>query len=159
MGDITGGEDVLCRVHSECLTGDALGSKRCDCGEQYDYAMRKIAEEGRGIMLYMRQEGRGIGLVNKLRAYELQDSGLDTVDANIALGFKDDMREYYEAYQMLKNLGVKSIKIMTNNPDKIKYLNNYGLEIKERIPIQIQASEHDAFYLKTKKERMGHILD
>uniref|UniRef100_UPI003F4C5793 bifunctional 3,4-dihydroxy-2-butanone-4-phosphate synthase/GTP cyclohydrolase II n=1 Tax=Brachyspira catarrhinii TaxID=2528966 RepID=UPI003F4C5793 len=159
MGDISSGEDVLCRVHSECLTGDALGSKRCDCGEQYDYAMRKIAEEGRGIMVYMRQEGRGIGLVNKLRAYELQDSGLDTVDANIALGFRDDMREYYEAYQMLKNLGVKSIKIMTNNPDKIKYLNNYGLEIKDRIPIQIEASEYDAFYLKTKKERMGHILD
>ena len=159
MGDISSGEDVLCRVHSECLTGDALGSKRCDCGEQYDYAMRKIAEEGRGIMVYMRQEGRGIGLVNKLRAYELQDSGLDTVDANIALGFRDDMREYYEAYQMLKNLGVKSIKIMTNNPDKIKYLNNYGLEIKDRVPIQIEASEYDAFYLKTKKERMGHILD
>ena len=159
MGDISSGEDVLCRVHSECLTGDALGSKRCDCGEQYDYAMRKIAEEGRGIMVYMRQEGRGIGLVNKLRAYELQDSGLDTVDANIALGFRDDMREYYEAYQMLKNLGVKSIKIMTNNPDKIKYLNNYGLEIRDRIPIQIEASEYDAFYLKTKKERMGHILD
>ncbi len=159
MGDISSGEDVLCRVHSECLTGDALGSKRCDCGEQYDYAMKKIAEEGRGIMVYMRQEGRGIGLVNKLRAYELQDKGFDTVDANIALGFRDDMREYYEAYQMLKNLGVKSIKIMTNNPDKIKYLNNYGLEIKERIPIQIEASEYDAFYLKTKKERMGHILD
>ncbi|MCZ9837891.1 bifunctional 3,4-dihydroxy-2-butanone-4-phosphate synthase/GTP cyclohydrolase II [Brachyspira hyodysenteriae] len=159
MGDISSGEDVLCRVHSECLTGDALGSKRCDCGEQYDYAMKRIAEEGRGIMVYMRQEGRGIGLVNKLRAYELQDSGLDTVDANIALGFRDDMREYYEAYQMLKNLGVKSIKIMTNNPDKIKYLNNYGLEIKDRVPIQIEASEHDAFYLKTKKERMGHILD
>ena len=159
MGDISSGEDVLCRVHSECLTGDALGSKRCDCGEQYDYAMKKIAEEGRGIMVYMRQEGRGIGLVNKLRAYELQDKGFDTVDANIALGFRDDMREYYESYQMLKNLGVKSIKIMTNNPDKIKYLNNYGLEIKERIPIQIEASEYDAFYLKTKKERMGHILD
>ena len=159
MGDISSGEDVLCRVHSECLTGDALGSKRCDCGEQYDYAMKKIAEEGRGIMVYMRQEGRGIGLVNKLRAYELQDSGLDTVDANIALGFRDDMREYYEAYQMLKNLGIKSIKIMTNNPDKIKYLNNYGLAIKDRVPIQIEASEYDAFYLKTKKERMGHILD
>ena len=159
MGDISSGEDVLCRVHSECLTGDALGSKRCDCGDQYDYAMRKISSEGRGIMVYMRQEGRGIGLVNKLRAYELQDSGLDTVDANIALGFRDDMREYYEAYQMLKNLGIKSIKIMTNNPDKIKYLNNYGLEIKDRVPIQIEASEYDAFYLKTKKERMGHILD
>ena len=159
MGDISDGEDVLCRVHSECLTGDALGSRRCDCGEQYNYAMRAIAEEGRGIMVYMRQEGRGIGLVNKLKAYELQDKGLDTVDANRALGFRDDMREYYEAYQMLKRLGIKSIRIMTNNPDKIKHLENYGLEIEERIPIQIEATEYDLFYLQTKKERMGHILD
>lgn len=159
MGDISDGEDVLCRVHSECLTGDALGSRRCDCGEQYNYAMRAIAEEGRGIMVYMRQEGRGIGLVNKLRAYELQDKGLDTVDANRALGFRDDMREYYEAYQMLKKLGIKSIRIMTNNPEKIKHLENYGLEIEERIPIQIEATEYDLFYLQTKKERMGHILD
>ncbi|MBW5397129.1 bifunctional 3,4-dihydroxy-2-butanone-4-phosphate synthase/GTP cyclohydrolase II [Brachyspira pilosicoli] len=159
MGDISDGEDVLCRVHSECLTGDALGSRRCDCGEQYNYAMRAIAEEGRGIMVYMRQEGRGIGLVNKLRAYELQDKGLDTVDANRALGFRDDMREYYEAYQMLKKLGIKSVRIMTNNPEKIKHLENYGLEIEERIPIQIEATEYDLFYLQTKKERMGHILD
>ncbi|TXJ43260.1 bifunctional 3,4-dihydroxy-2-butanone-4-phosphate synthase/GTP cyclohydrolase II [Brachyspira pilosicoli] len=159
MGDISDGEDVLCRVHSECLTGDALGSRRCDCGEQYAYAMRAIAEEGRGVMVYMRQEGRGIGLVNKLKAYELQDKGLDTVDANRALGFRDDMREYYEAYQMLKKLGIKSIRIMTNNPEKIKHLENYGLEIEERIPIQIEATEYDLFYLQTKKERMGHILD
>ena len=172
MGDISDGEDVLCRVHSECLTGDALGSRRCDCGEQYNYAMRAIAEEGRGIMVYMRQEGRGIGLVNKLKAYELQDKGLDTVDANRALGFRDDMREYYEAYQMLKKLGIKSVRIMTNNPEKIKHLRimtnnpekikhleNYGLEIEERIPIQIEATEYDLFYLQTKKERMGHILD
>ena len=159
MGDISDGEDVLCRVHSECLTGDALGSRRCDCGEQYNYAMRAIAEEGRGIMVYMRQEGRGIGLVNKLKAYELQDKGLDTVDANRALGFRDDMREYYEAYQMLKKLGMKSVRIMTNNPEKIKHLENYGLEIEERIPIQIEATEYDLFYLQTKKERMGHILD
>lgn len=159
MGDISDGEDVLCRVHSECLTGDALGSRRCDCGEQYNYAMRAIAEEGRGVMVYMRQEGRGIGLVNKLKAYELQDKGLDTVDANRALGFRDDMREYYEAYQMLKKLGIKSIRIMTNNPEKIKHLENYGLEIEERIPIQIEATEYDLFYLQTKKERMGHILD
>ena len=159
MGDISDGEDVLCRVHSECLTGDALGSRRCDCGEQYNYAMRAIAEEGRGVMVYMRQEGRGIGLVNKLRAYELQDKGLDTVDANRALGFRDDMREYYEAYQMLKKLGIKSVRIMTNNPEKIKHLENYGLEIEERIPIQIEATEYDLFYLQTKKERMGHILD
>ncbi|MEI0842894.1 bifunctional 3,4-dihydroxy-2-butanone-4-phosphate synthase/GTP cyclohydrolase II [Brachyspira pilosicoli] len=159
MGDISDGEDVLCRVHSECLTGDALGSRRCDCGEQYNYAMRAIAEEGRGVMVYMRQEGRGIGLVNKLKAYELQDKGLDTVDANRALGFRDDMREYYEAYQMLKKLGIKSVRIMTNNPEKIKHLENYGLEIEERIPIQIEATEYDLFYLQTKKERMGHILD
>ena len=158
-GDIENGEDVLCRIHSECLTGDALGSKRCDCGEQYDFAMRKISEEGSGIMVYMRQEGRGIGLVNKLRAYQLQDTGLDTVDANLVLGFKEDMREYYEAYQMLKNLGIKSIRLMTNNPEKIKHLTNYGLKINERIPIQIEASEYDAFYLETKKNKMGHLLN
>ena len=158
-GDIENGEDVLCRIHSECLTGDALGSKRCDCGEQYDFAMRKISEEGSGIMVYMRQEGRGIGLVNKLRAYQLQDTGLDTVDANLVLGFKEDMREYYEAYQMLKNLGIKSVRLMTNNPEKIKHLTNYGLKINERIPIQIEASEYDAFYLETKKNKMGHLLN
>lgn len=158
-GDIEEGEDILCRIHSECLTGDALGSKRCDCGEQYDYAMKRIAEEGRGIMVYMRQEGRGIGLVNKLRAYQLQDTGLDTVDANLVLGFKEDMREYYEAYQMLKNLKVKSIRLMTNNPEKIKHLTNYGLKVNERIPIQIEASQYDAFYLETKKNKMGHLLN
>ena len=158
-GNIEDGEDILCRIHSECLTGDALGSKRCDCGEQYNFAMRKISEEGSGIMVYMRQEGRGIGLVNKLRAYQLQDTGLDTVDANLVLGFKEDMREYYEAYQMLKNLGIKSIRLMTNNPEKIKHLTNYGLKINERIPIQIEASEYDAFYLETKKNKMGHLLN
>ena len=158
-GDIENGEDILCRIHSECLTGDALGSKRCDCGEQYNFAMRKISEEGSGIMVYMRQEGRGIGLVNKLRAYQLQDTGLDTVDANLVLGFKEDMREYYEAYQMLKNLGIKSVRLMTNNPEKIKHLTNYGLKINERIPIQIEASEYDAFYLETKKNKMGHLLN
>lgn len=157
-GNIDNGEDILCRIHSECLTGDAFGSKRCDCGEQYSYAMKKIEEEGRGIMVYMRQEGRGIGLVNKLRAYQLQDTGLDTVDANLVLGFKEDMREYYEAYQMLKNLGVKTIRLMTNNPEKIKHLTNYGLKINERLPIQIEASEYDAFYLETKKNKMGHLL-
>lgn len=155
-GEIEDG--ILCRIHSECLTGDALGSKRCDCGEQYDYAMRKIAEEGKGIMVYMRQEGRGIGLVNKLMAYQLQDTGLDTVDANLALGFKEDMREYYEAYQMLKNIGVKSVRLMTNNPAKIKHLTDYGLIIEERIPIRIEASKYDSFYLETKKNRMGHLL-
>lgn len=157
-GNIDNGENILCRIHSECLTGDAFGSKRCDCGEQYSYAMKKIEEEGRGIMVYMRQEGRGIGLVNKLRAYQLQDTGLDTVDANLVLGFKEDMREYYEAYQMLKNLGVKTIRLMTNNPEKIKHLTNYGLKINERLPIQIEASEYDAFYLETKKNKMGHLL-
>lgn len=157
-GNIDNGDDILCRIHSECLTGDAFGSKRCDCGEQYSYAMKKIEEEGRGIMVYMRQEGRGIGLVNKLRAYQLQDTGLDTVDANLVLGFKEDMREYYEAYQMLKNLGVKTIRLMTNNPEKIKHLTNYGLKINERLPIQIEASEYDAFYLETKKNKMGHLL-
>lgn len=152
------GDGILCRIHSECLTGDALGSKRCDCGEQYDYAMRKISEEGKGIMVYMRQEGRGIGLVNKLMAYQLQDTGLDTVDANLALGFKEDMREYYEAYQMLKNIGIKSVRLMTNNPAKIKHLTDYGLIIEERIPIRIEASKYDSFYLETKKNRMGHLL-
>lgn len=155
-GEIEDG--ILCRIHSECLTGDALGSKRCDCGEQYDYAMRKISEEGKGIMVYMRQEGRGIGLVNKLMAYQLQDTGLDTVDANLALGFKEDMREYYEAYQMLKNIGIKSVRLMTNNPAKIKHLTDYGLIIEERIPIRIEASKYDSFYLETKKNRMGHLL-
>ena len=159
IGDIENGEDVLCRVHSECLTGDALGSKRCDCGEQYDYAMKEIAKEGRGILVYMRQEGRGIGLVNKLKAYELQDSGLDTIEANLKLGFKEDMREYYEAYQMMKLLNIKSLKLMTNNPDKIKSLEKYDIKISQRVPIQIKASEYDEFYLKTKKEKMGHLLD
>ncbi len=159
IGDVEGGDDVLCRVHSECLTGDALGSKRCDCGEQYDYAMKEIAKEGRGILVYMRQEGRGIGLVNKLKAYELQDSGLDTVEANLKLGFKEDMREYYEAYQMIKLLNIKSIKLMTNNPDKINSLEQYDIKISKRVPIQMEASKYDEFYLKTKKEKMGHLLD
>ena len=159
IGDVEGGDDVLCRVHSECLTGDALGSKRCDCGEQYDYAMKEIAKEGRGILVYMRQEGRGIGLVNKLKAYELQDSGLDTVEANLKLGFKEDMREYYEAYQMIKLLDIKSIKLMTNNPDKINSLEQYDIKISKRVPIQMEASKYDEFYLKTKKEKMGHLLD
>ena len=159
IGDVEGGDDVLCRVHSECLTGDALGSKRCDCGEQYDYAMKEIAKEGRGILVYMRQEGRGIGLVNKLKAYELQDNGLDTVEANLKLGFKEDMREYYEAYQMIKLLNIKSIKLMTNNPDKINSLEQYDIKVSKRVPIQMEASKYDEFYLKTKKEKMGHLLD
>lgn len=157
-GDIGDGKDVLCRVHSECLTGDVFGSLRCDCGQQFAAAMSQIEQEGRGILLYMRQEGRGIGLINKLRAYELQEQGMDTLEANLALGFAGDEREYYIGAQILRDLHVKTLRLLTNNPDKVYQLEEFGMEISERVPIQMHATAYDLFYLKTKQKKMGHIL-
>ncbi len=158
-GNIDKCDNVLVRVHSECLTGDALGSRKCDCGEQYDVSMKMIAEEGCGILLYMKQEGRGIGLLNKLKAYALQDAGFDTVDANRELGFEDDLRDYKASGDMLKELGVNRVRLITNNPEKIEGLVKYGIEVSERVPVEVNANKYDIGYLKTKKSRMNHILD
>ena len=158
MGDIADGKPVLCRIHSECLTGDALGSARCDCGEQYAAAMRAIAAEGRGLLVYMRQEGRGIGLINKIRAYALQDEGYDTYDANIKLGFPADLRDYGIGAQIIVSLGVGKLRLMTNNPKKITGLKGFGLEVSEVVPIEMEANDYNRRYLRTKRDRFGHIL-
>ncbi|MCI7125606.1 MAG: bifunctional 3,4-dihydroxy-2-butanone-4-phosphate synthase/GTP cyclohydrolase II [Agathobaculum sp.] len=157
-GEIGDGKNLLCRVHSECLTGDVFGSRRCDCGQQFAAAMRQIEQEGRGVLLYMRQEGRGIGLINKLKAYELQEQGFDTVEANVKLGFAPDLREYWIGAQILQDLGARELRLLTNNPEKIYGLDGFGVEIAARVPIEIAPQEDDAFYLRTKQVKMGHLF-
>jgi GTP cyclohydrolase II len=158
-GDVCGAEDVPVRLHSECLTGDAIGSLRCDCRDQLEVALTELGKMEKGILLYLRQEGRGIGLTNKIRAYGLQDHGMDTVEANVALGFRDDERDYSVATHMLMNLGVKSVRLMTNNPKKIEQLEKYGMKVTDRIPHIIPPNPHNQFYLETKAMKSGHLID